>query len=143
MTQNMELEKAVQLLKNQQYTCVLVKDDMVYTSKERGIKPLLHCYKEQKMKQGCSAADKVVGKAAAFFYVLLGAKELYAEVISKPALGVLEKAGIAVSYATLVDAIRNRTNTGFCPMETAVWEIDDPEDAMKAVEKTLETLKNK
>lgn len=143
MIQNMELEKAVQLLKNQQYTCVLVKNDMVYTSKERGIKPLLCCYKEQKMKQGCSAADRVVGKAAAFFYVLLGAKELYADVISKPALEVLEKAGIAVSYTTLVDAIRNRTNTGFCPMETAVWDIEDPADAMKAVEKTLEALQNK
>ena len=32
-----------------------------------------------------------------------------------------------------VEAIRNRTNTGFCPMETAVWSISDPGEALTAI----------
>lgn len=142
MTQITQLEKAKQLLKQEQFTCVLIKDGNVYSSRQRGIQPLLSCYKEKKMELGCSAADKVVGKAAAFFYVLLGTKELYADVISKPALEVLEKAGIPVSFGKMVPAIVNRTGDGFCPMETAVWELENPLDAVPAVEAAIERLKN-
>jgi hypothetical protein len=39
-----------------------------------------------------------------------------------------------------VEAIRNRTNTGFCPMETAVWNIDSPEDAPAILLTTLANL---
>ena len=114
----------------------MVMDEVIYISEERGVKPLLKCYYEKKMPSGFSAADKVVGKAAAFLYVLLGAKELYADVISRTALAVLQQYDITVTYGQLTDAIRNRTNTGFCPMETAVLAIDDPAEALLAIEKT-------
>lgn len=131
-----DLTKARQMLAKQELTCAIVSDDMVYISKERGVKPLLECFYEKKMPSGFSAADKVVGKAAAFLYVLLGAKELYADVLSRPALAVLQQYDIMVTYGQLTDAIRNRTNTGFCPMETAVLAIEDPAEALNAIEKT-------
>nr|MBQ8252139.1 DUF1893 domain-containing protein [Lachnospiraceae bacterium] len=131
-----DLTKARQMLANQSLTCAFVSGEMVYISKERGVKPLLDCYYEKKIPEGFSAADKVVGKAAAFLYVLLGVKELYADVMSRPALAVLQQHGIAVTYGELTDAIRNRTNTGFCPMETAVRLINDPKEALNAIEKT-------
>ncbi len=136
----MDLKKAKQMLVEQELTCAMVKGEKVYISKERGVKPLLACYKEHAMQSDFSAADKVVGKAAAFLYVLLGVKELYAGVISRPAIEVLQKAGVVVSYEQLTDAIRNRAGDGFCPMETAVWEIESPADALVAIEKTLERL---
>ena len=40
-----------------------------------------------------------------------------------------------------VDAIFNRTNTGFCPMESAVWDIDEPEKAPDAIKKKLAALR--
>lgn len=140
MTRNY-LQTAIRLLKNVGITCAIVGPNTCYTSTARGIAPLLSCYKEGKAESGCCAADKVVGKAAAYMYVLLGVKSLYAEILSQPALRVLQNAGIDAKYEKLVDAIVNRTGTGFCPMETAVLDIDDPLEAMAAVEKTLEKLR--
>lgn len=131
-----DLTRACQMLTKQELTCAIVSGELVYISKERGVKPLLECYFEKKMPSGFSAADKVVGKAAAFLYVLLGAKELYADVLSRPAFAVLQQYDIIVTYGQLTDAIRNRTNTGFCPMETAVLAIEDPAEALSAIEKT-------
>ena len=82
-------------------------------------------------------ADKVVGKAAAFLYELMGINALYAFTISEPALEVLKRAGIYAEYETLVPCIRNRTNTGRCPMESAVWEISDAEEARKILENKI------
>ena len=135
------LEQAKKLLTAKNLTCAIVGENTLYTSTQRGILPLLNCYREKQAEKGCCAADKVVGRAAAFMYQLLEVEALYAQIISRPALKVLENAGIAVEYDTLVDAIINRTGTGFCPMETAVLSIEDPFEAMMAVEKTLEKLK--
>jgi hypothetical protein len=106
----------------------------------RGIRPLLELLENGTDLHGYSAADKVVGKAAAFLYCLLGVKALHAGVISQPALAVLEATGIVVRYSTLVPAIRNRTGDGFCPMETAVWDLSDPALAPDAIRNALQKL---
>jgi len=141
MIQKNDLQQAVMLLKENGLTCAIVGPNTTYTSTARGILPLLTCYKEKKTENGCSAADKVVGRAAAFMYVLLRVDALFAEVLSKPALRVLEEAGIEVQYGKLVEAIVNRTGTGFCPMESAVLHIDDPLEALAAVERKLAELR--
>ena len=89
---------------------------------------------------GFSAADRVVGKAAAFLYCLLKVSCVYAGVISEPALQVLQAQGIPVFYSTLVPAIKNRTGDGFCPMETAVWDLKDPKKAPDTIRETLKKL---
>lgn len=137
------LKKAKELLKDSNYTCVLAKKENVYTSTNRGVKPLLEWYESGISLKNYSAADKVVGKAAAFLYVLLGVTEVYACVLSEPAKEVLQNNGIRVSYKTLVPAIKNRTNTGFCPMEEATKNITTPEDAVKAVKEALKKLAEK
>ncbi len=48
-------------------------------------------------------------------------------------IAVLAKGGIDVTYDTLADRIHNRTNTGFCPMEEAVWDIEDLQEGLQAV----------
>lgn len=135
------LNQALDLLTSQDLTCTIIGPETQYTSKARGIAPLLTCYKEQLAPPNCCAADKVVGRAAAFMYVLLKVDALYAQILSKPALRVLEEAGIHTEYGQIVDAIINRTGTGFCPMESAVLDIDDPLEALAAVEKKLEQLR--
>jgi len=37
-------------------------------------------------------------------------------------------------------AIRNRTDTGFCPMESAVWDISDPCEAKAALERRISEM---
>ena len=67
-----DLKKAIDILNSGQYTCVLCKDNEIHISTERGVKPLLEWLESGIALKGFSAADKVVGKAAAFLYVLLG-----------------------------------------------------------------------
>jgi hypothetical protein len=86
-------------------------------------------------------ADKVVGKAAAFLYVLLGVECLYADVISEPACEVLARFGIAFEAEKTVSAIRNRAGDGFCPMETAVRDVDSPDEALVKIKETLQKLR--
>ena len=127
------LEQAKTLLIEQQLTCVVLCETRTYTSTQRGIAPLMQWLKEGIDMQGACVADKVVGKAAAYLYVLLGVREVYAAVISRPALDVLERYNIGIVYDVLVPAIRNRTDTGFCPMETAVLDIDDANEAYRVL----------
>lgn len=135
------LEKAKELLKNFGYTCVICNDEETLTSNKRGVAPLLAWLDEGKQLKGYSAADKVVGNGAAFLYVLLKVKELYADVISKSALETLTRYNISVTYGIITEAIRNRDNTGFCPIESAVAGITFPETALEAIRGRLREMK--
>lgn len=135
-----DLTEAINILNSDKYTCVLCKESAVYVSMERGVKPLLDWLDNGTDLQGFSAADKVVGKAAAFLYVLLGVKEVYAKVMSEGAICVLNDNGIPAKYDISVKNIINRAGTGNCPMEEAVGELSSPSEALKAVRLKLSTL---
>ena len=60
--------------------------------------------------------------------------------ISVPALDVLLHHGVETYFDAQVPAIRNRTGDGFCPMETAVWDLFDPADAPDAIREALSKL---
>lgn len=123
-----------------EYTCVLGREGTLYTSKERGVKPLLEWIAQGVCLEGFSAADKVVGKATAFLYVLAGVRQVYAPVMSEAAMQVFVRYGIQTEADQIVPAIRNRSNTGLCPMETAVSECETPEDAYKIILEKLKEL---
>lgn len=138
-----ELVKCISLLKSSNHTLVLKKGDICLKSTLRGVKPLLDLLEEYGSLEGFFAADKVVGKAAAYIYSLLKIKELYAVTISDGACEVLEKYGITYFYENRVHIIRNRTNTDSCPMEKATSEAKIPEDAVRLIRETLIKLGNK
>lgn len=135
-----ELKKAADLLSGNSYTCVLCRGNSVFTDTRRGVRPLLELLQSGQDLRGFFAADKVVGKGAAFFYVLLGVQAVYAQVISAPAIDLLSRYGIELTYDTQVPAIENRNRTGLCPIETAVWDVDDPATALEVIQHTLENL---
>lgn len=122
------------------YTCVVCRDDVLYYATERGVKPLVDWLDSDICLEGFSAADKVVGRATAFLYCLLGVTNVHANVMSRPAAQVLEQNGIGVSYGQLVDWIINRRGTGPCPFESAVLHITEPGDALVAIRKKMESM---
>lgn len=136
---NKDLNRAQQLLEQGLFTCVLCKDDVTRTCTARGIRPLLELVDEGNWSN-FSAADKVVGKATAFLYVLLGVKAVYASVISEEAARILTLNHIDIQFGVKVPAIFNRDRSGFCPMEAATWEIEDPQAALIAIRKTYVQL---
>lgn len=122
------------------FTCVFRKGEQERTDTRRGVRPLLDFLQTGEDFEGWSVADKVVGKASALLYCLLHVRRVYAPVISRPALEVLESHGIACEYDQLVPGIRNRTNTGPCPMEAATADLSDPQKAPEVLEKALKAL---
>ena len=133
-----DLERAKDILQSGSYTCVLCKNDTVHTSNHRGVRPLLELLETD--VSGFCAADKVVGKATALLYCLLKVRAVHAQVISKAALQVLQNSPIAVTWDSQVDYIKNRAGDGRCPMEQATDGIDDPQEALLAIQKKLKEL---
>ncbi len=122
-------------------TCVLCKGDVVKICTQRGVKPLLSLFESGEDFQGCYAADKVVGKATAFLYALLGARGVYAKVLSENARTVLQKQGILVEYGELVPHIINRSGVGICPFEEAVLGVEDTQAAYEIIRKKMQELR--
>ena len=134
-----QLAKAI--LERENCTCVICGEGSVYKSDRRGVAPLLELLDNGTRVTGFSAADRVVGKATAFLYCLLGVKTVYAKVMSKSAAEVLTRMGIAHSWDTLVEGIQNRQKNGPCPMEHATRDCQTPEQALTAIRQTLENLR--
>ncbi len=129
----LDLENAKRKLSAGDFTCVVCRGEEEYTAIERGVKPLLTWLDAGMDFQGASAADRVVGRATAFLYCLLGVKAVYARVMSYPAMEVLKAQGIGAFAGTCVEGIINRRGDGPCPFEAAVLEIQDPQEALCAI----------
>ena len=127
------MTKARNLLDSGNYTCVVCNGNAIYTTTQRGVAPLLSWLDSGTDLTNFSAADRVVGRGAAFLYCLLGVKEVYAKVMSHPAAQVLRSHHIHASADTFVEGIINRAGTGPCPFEAAVMDIQDAEAALLAI----------
>lgn len=136
--------KAKKLTEDAGYTCVLCKNEKIYKSRESGIKPLLMFYENKEDLHSFCAADKTVGRAAAFIYIAFGIDEIYAEVMSEGAYELLLKNGIGAFYGTLTKQIINRAGTGMCPMEEICLNARTSEEAIFAIKEKIGALnKNK
>lgn len=136
-----ELDRAVKALHQGEYTCVLCDRDRVMTSRKTGIAPLVQWLTEGEDLRGACVADRIIGKAAAMLLLSGGAVAVYGQVMSETALALLQEAGVETRYGVLTPMIRNRTNTGICPMEQAVAGLTNPADALPAILKKLRQLR--
>ncbi len=88
--------------------------------------------------QGAWMADKVVGKAAAALMVLGGVRELHAGVISDAAVKMLRSTRIRATYDERVPEIRNRDNSGLCPIEACCADASTPEECFTRIGEFME-----
>lgn len=114
-----ERRQLVDLLRDEQASCVIRNGAETRIFRERGVKDLFRLLEtDATFLSGACVADKVVGKGAAALMVLGGVRGVYAEVVSSPALGLFAAAHIPVEYGLEVPHIINRAKTGWCPVET-------------------------
>ncbi len=135
-----ELDKVKELLIDENLKFVLIKDDRIIKSNDRGVKPLLDLIRSKEDVRGFSAADKVVGKAAALLYLKLGVREIYARLISKEAVDLFRENGVYYEYTSIQPFIKNRDLTDMCPMDKSVRSISDPDKAFIAISETVRRL---
>lgn len=88
---------------------------------------------EPQILEGASLADRVIGRGAALLMVKGGVREVFAYVISQPALDILREADIPTSFATLQPNIINRTGTDICPIEKLTAATTDPDEAYRLI----------
>ncbi len=97
-----------------------------YQNRINDIRAILN--EDKEALRGAIIADKVIGKVASSILTIAGVKQIYADVISKYAIPVLEENNIEYEYKKLVEYIQNNDKTGMCPMEN---KFKDEHDIMK------------
>ena len=138
------LQTAIDLLHAEDLTCVILGREETLKFHLRGIRPMTDTLQNHpEAICGAYIADRIIGKAAAMLAAAGGAKAVYGEVMSEAGLQMLQDHGVTAQYGTLTSAIRNRENTGLCPMEQTVLSLNDPKDALPALLQTLTRLSEK
>jgi hypothetical protein len=130
-----DLQLARTTLLEQNYNLVVVRDGVILLAGQRhGVVDLLEAVARKDLHlRGAAIADIIIGKAAALLSCHAGFRAAYTPLISEPALAVFESAGIEVFYDRLVPLIFSRTGDGPCPLEKLTQEIDDPDEALVAL----------
>ena len=123
----MDLNECIRRLYDESLTCVVADEDgNMFTSTEKGIKPMLDLMKQ------CDAegwkpvyqADMIIGKAAVLISAEYGIKELYADVVSESAVKIAEERGIDLSFRESVPKILNRDRSEEGPFEAVLNGAD-------------------
>lgn len=86
---------------------------------------------------GAAVADRVIGRGAAMLLVLGNVKQVYAKLISEPAIKVLREACIPLDYEKAVPNIINRDGTDVCPVEKLTMNITEPSEAFERIKEFL------
>lgn len=139
-----DIKIAKKILLEENMTLVIVKNEkVIYKSKEKGIKPLYIAVTTLKETiKGSCAADRVVGKAAAWLYTYLDIKRLYCEIISKEGKKKLIEKNIGLEFTKEVEYIKNRTKTDMCPVEKISKDENDFDNLLINIRKFLESIKS-
>ncbi len=135
------MKDLIKVLQDGGHSLVVAKGD-VCTFDGRGVSDLFRLLEENSvLLYGASVADKVVGKAAASLMALAKVKDVYAAVISQPALDLLRNNEIHVIYEKVVPHIINRAGTGLCPLESRCMKYMTPEECFVVIRAFMEEMK--
>ena len=136
------MKQLIDILHNEGLTLVIKSSDgNLHRFTQRGVKDLVSLVSERpEVLQGAIIADKAVGKVAAACMVVGGVRQVHADVMSEPALAMLQNHGVDAQYSQLVDHIINRTGTDWCPMERLSRDEDDPAVIIQKVKEKLASL---
>jgi hypothetical protein len=126
-----DLELAKLRLKARDLTLVIVKGKkVIFESKSPGVRGLLKAIEKlDKELFESSIADKIVGRAAAMLCAYFKSASVFAVVISKEGVKVLENHNIPYEFEICVPNILNREQTDVCPFEKLTASIKSPKEA--------------
>ena len=135
-------QQAIDTLHESECSCVICNGGSLRTFHQHGVKDLLHILRsEPLLLRGAFVADKVIGKGAAALMTLGGVTDIFADVISRPALEMLTSAGIPAEYKTLTDNIINRSGNGICPVEQLCLTAKTAEECLPLIMEFIDKQK--
>ena len=129
------MNELIDILHDEGLTLVVrSKNGEIHRFTQRGVKDLLTLVTEQpEVLKDALVADKAVGKAAASCMIVGSVKQVHSDVMSEPALKLLQVHNVKAEYTTLVHHIINRTGDDWCPMERLSYDIDNPTEIIKKI----------
>ena len=123
------------MLNEQGLSLLVYNNGELTTHANRGIQDLLQLISEQPERlNGAVAADKIIGKSAAAIMIVGGVKEVHTNVICTPARELFEANGVLVFATEEVPIIMNRNQSGMCPMDTQIADIESVEECVIALQ---------
>ncbi len=131
-----------QMVNSENNLMVFRGDELVFSSSGRGIAPLIEAIDTIGRENliGVTTVDRVVGKAAALLNLYMGAVEVHAGVISSGAKVLLSGHGVQYQFLEETDVVKAKDGVVFCPFETLVWDVSDPEEAHALIRARLAEL---
>ena len=137
-----DLERAKRILKEEDKSLVIVKNGrIIFCSESSGIKGILEAIEKLGERlSGASAADRIVGKAAALLLAYSQIVRVYAITLSRSGLHTLRKNSIPVEYDYLVPEILDKNKKDICPFEKFTSDIESPSLAFVKLKAYMENL---
>lgn len=134
-----DLEIAKNRLKITNATLVIVKNKkIIFESNSKGIGDLVKAIEFFKGElSGSSAADLIIGKAAALLFIYASFNSVFAKTISRSAISALKNSNIKFEYEKIVPRIMNREKNDICPFEKLVIDCNSPTQAYKKIKSFL------
>ena len=132
------IDELVRRLHEGGHTLVVANGEEIRTFDRRGVTDLYRLLREEPgFLHGAVVADKIVGKAAAALMLLGGVRELHTDIISRKALELLHGSDLRYTYDVEVPHVINRTQDGWCPLETRCRDCRTPEECLMQIEAFL------
>jgi hypothetical protein len=128
---NQDLEFAkLKLIKEDLSLVIVKKGKVIFETKKQGISGFLQAIEKlNKNLVAASAADKIVGVAAAMLCVYSGVVSVFALTISEEAIRVLEDKNISCRFEKKVSNILNRDKNDVCPFEKLAMASESSDEA--------------
>jgi len=129
--EDQDLEFAKLKLIEEDLSLVIVKrGNVIFETKKQGISGFLQAIEKlDKNLVAASAADKIVGVAAAMLCVYAGVASVFALTISEGGIRLLEDNNIAYLFEKKVSNILNRDKNDVCPFEKLAMASGSAEEA--------------
>ncbi|MBN1682528.1 DUF1893 domain-containing protein [Candidatus Bathyarchaeota archaeon] len=117
---------------------------LIFSSSSKGVKPHLEAIQTlgKNKLHGTLMADKIVGRAAGLLMLYSRPSEVHAGVITLNAKRMLENEGITVYPKEVVDAVKQVDGRIYCPFESMVQGINDPDVAYHSIVEKLNSIPN-
>lgn len=138
------MKNLIDILHREGCSLVVEKDGEVSIYNQKGVRDLEHLLKcEPEKLRGARIADKVIGKAAAGIAVKGGVEEMYAEVLSRKALPILDGSDMRYTYGELTDEIIIKEGDTRCRLEEIVSEATTADEVVERLWAHFDEMKNK
>jgi hypothetical protein len=131
-----DIELARSLLEEEKWNLVIVKGGQVlFNSRERGVAPFFQAVQSMGISlHNAALADRIVGLAVAMLCLQARIISVYAGIVSRGALDMLEGNGLTISSKSTVPYISNYDGTDLCPFEKLAGSCQGPSQLFAALQ---------